>query len=115
MTDATLVWDERALLGEAPLWDEREQCLHWVDVDAYTLHTLWPASGERSSTTHDARISSVGLRETCSFGGRDLDTLQVTSARTGLGPAALARKPHAGSLFSIDAGVRGRPAFRFAG
>jgi sugar lactone lactonase YvrE len=287
MTDATLVWDERALLGEAPLWDEREQCLYWVDVDAYTLHTLWPASGERSSTTHDARISSVGLRETgglvvahdrsfsvlengrlaplaadvgppgprmndgacdpagrywagtvapeaapgtgvlyrlepsgaaapvvegigcsngidwsldagtmyyvdslangldafdydagtgalsnrrriveipadeglpdgltvdsegtiwlalwggwavrrydpggelllevklpvsqvssCSFGGRDLDTLYVTSARTGLEPAALAREPHAGSLFGLNAGVRGRPAFRFAG
>jgi sugar lactone lactonase YvrE len=287
MTDATLVWDERALLGEGPLWDEREQCLHWVDVDACTLHTLWPATEKRASATYDARISSVGLRESgglvvahdrsfslleegslvpyapnvgplgprmndgacdpagrywagtvapgnapgtgvlyrleptgaaapvvdgigvsngidwsldagtmyyvdshahgidafdfdeqtgalsnrrrvaeiapgdgvpdgltvdsegtiwcaiwggwavrrynpdgellleltlpvsqvssCVFGGRDLDTLYVTSARTGLDPAALAREPHAGSLFSVDVGVRGRPAFRFAG
>jgi len=61
--DATLVWDERALLGEGPLWDEREQCLHWVDVERCTLHTLRPGTGERTSTRYDARISSVGLRE----------------------------------------------------
>jgi sugar lactone lactonase YvrE len=61
--DATLVWDERALLGEGPLWDEREQRLHWVDVDRCTLHTLRPGTGERTSTRYDARISSVGLRE----------------------------------------------------
>ena len=59
MNEATLTWDERALLGEGPLWDEREQCLHWVDVDACTLHTLWPATEKRASAVYDARISSV--------------------------------------------------------
>jgi sugar lactone lactonase YvrE len=64
---ATLVWDERALLGEGPLWDDREQCLYWVDIDGCTLHTLWPATGERTSTTYSTRISSVGLRERGGF------------------------------------------------
>jgi sugar lactone lactonase YvrE len=63
MAEPTLVWDERALLGEGPLWDEREQRLLWVDVEGRTLHTLEPASGERRSERYDARISSVGLRE----------------------------------------------------
>jgi len=61
--EASLVWDELALLGEGPLWDAREQCLHWVDVDGCTLHTLSPGTDERPSTRYDARISSVGLRE----------------------------------------------------
>jgi sugar lactone lactonase YvrE len=33
--------------------------------------------------------------------------LFVTTARTGLDAAALAREPQAGSLFAIDPGVRG--------
>jgi sugar lactone lactonase YvrE len=57
----------------------------------------------------------VSQVSSCIFGGADLETLYVTSARTELSEDALAREPHAGSLFSFDAGVRGRPAFRFAG
>jgi sugar lactone lactonase YvrE len=43
----------------------------------------------------------------CAFGGVNLDWLFVTTARTGLDAAALAREPQAGSLFAIDVGVRG--------
>jgi sugar lactone lactonase YvrE len=60
---ATLVWDERALLGEGPLWDEREQCLYWVDVDGFALHTYRPGDDGRETERFAARISSVALRE----------------------------------------------------
>jgi sugar lactone lactonase YvrE len=63
VAEATLVWDERALLGEGPIWDDRVERLLWVDVDGRTLHTLDPRSGERRSERVDARISSVALRE----------------------------------------------------
>ena len=38
----------------------------------------------------------------CCFGGPDLRTLFITSARDGLDPAQLAREPQAGALFSIE-------------
>jgi sugar lactone lactonase YvrE len=42
-----------------------------------------------------------------SFGGADLGTLYVTSARMRLDDAALAREPLAGSVFALDVGVGG--------
>lgn len=43
------------------------------------------------------------------FGGSDLSTAYVTSARTGLSDAELAEQPLAGALFAFDAPVAGRP------
>jgi sugar lactone lactonase YvrE len=52
---------------------------------------------------------------TCMFGGPDLATLYVTSARMDLSEDALAAQPRAGGVFAIDAGVRGLAEPRFAG
>ena len=52
---------------------------------------------------------------TCMFGGSDLATLYVTSARMDLSEAALAAQPQAGGVFALDPGVRGLPEPRFAG
>lgn len=49
------------------------------------------------------------------FGGADLGTLYITSARTGLSDGDLAEQPLAGGLFAYDAGVKGMPEPRFAG
>ena len=46
---------------------------------------------------------------TCMFGGPDLTTLYVTSARMDLEGDALASQPRAGGVFAFDAGVRGLP------
>jgi L-arabinonolactonase len=53
----------------------------------------------------------------CTFGGPDLDRLYITTARQlrHITQAELALQPLAGSLFSIDVGVRGMPEPRFAG
>lgn len=50
---------------------------------------------------------------TCMFGGQDLATLYVTSARMDLSEAALATQPQAGGLFALQPGVRGLPEPRF--
>ena len=50
---------------------------------------------------------------TCMFGGQDLATLYVTSARMDLSEAALATQPHAGGLYALQPGVRGLPEPRF--
>ncbi len=51
----------------------------------------------------------------CAFGGKNLDTLFVTSARRDLNESALREQPAAGSILAIDVGVRGLPEPRYAG
>ena len=57
----------------------------------------------------------VSQPTSCAFGGPDLDTLFVTTARQGLSPEALAAEPHAGALLALDVGVRGLREPLFAG
>jgi sugar lactone lactonase YvrE len=51
----------------------------------------------------------------CAFGGRDLRTLFVTSARQRREPGELARLPLSGGLFAMPVDVPGLPEPRFAG
>ena len=51
----------------------------------------------------------------CAFGGADLRTLYITSARTGLTPEQLAAEPLAGALFAVDISTPGLPAHLFGG
>jgi len=51
----------------------------------------------------------------CAFGGPDLATLFVTSARQGMDEAQLRTQPWAGDVLAFEPGVRGLPAARFAG
>ncbi len=47
------------------------------------------------------------------FGGADLKTLYVTSARTGRSDDELRAYPHSGSLFTMLVGVPGLPEYKF--
>ncbi|SEQ24681.1 transcriptional regulator, IclR family [Faunimonas pinastri] len=51
----------------------------------------------------------------CVFGGPDMTTLFVTSARIRLSAAQLAEAPLSGSVFAIDTGIRGLAGQEFAG
>ena len=51
----------------------------------------------------------------CAFGGPDLRTLFVTSARIRLSAAQLADAPLSGSVFAIETGVRGLPEPAYEG
>lgn len=72
-----------------------------------------------------ARISpagEVGLIElpcasptSCTFGGPDLRTLYVTSARFGMSAADLLRRPQEGGLFAVSLAIEGWPSHQFAG
>jgi len=65
--------------------------------------------------TVDTRLELPVTNPTsCCFGGTDLRTLFVTSARFGLTSCELAANPHEGALLALDAGVPGRPANRIA-
>jgi sugar lactone lactonase YvrE len=45
----------------------------------------------------------------CCFGGKDLDTLYITTARSGLSEARLEEFPSSGGLFVYRPGVKGTP------
>lgn len=51
----------------------------------------------------------------CAFGGTDLRTLYVTSARAGRDAGELGRYPHSGGIFALRVDVPGLPSSLFAG
>jgi len=84
-----------------------------IDQEGYLWNARWGAGAV-------ARISPAGKLEevvqipaiqptACCFGGADLRTLFVTTARYGLSEAALAREPTAGGIFAIEIDVPGAP------
>ena len=82
-----------------------------VDSDGCLWNAEW-AGGRVVRYTPDGRVDRVvelpcSHVSCCAFGGAGLDTLFITTARTGLDAAAVAREPLAGALFAVDAGVRG--------
>jgi len=55
----------------------------------------------------------VSQPSSCTFGGAKWDELFITTARSGLSPAALEGEPHAGGIFCVRPGVCGSPAHLF--
>jgi sugar lactone lactonase YvrE len=51
----------------------------------------------------------------CAFGGEDLGTLFITTARQELSDDQLADEPHAGAVFAVRPGVTGLRAHEYAG
>ena len=51
----------------------------------------------------------------CTFGGRNLDTLYITTARWDMSEEELSKTTFAGSLFAANPGVKGLPDKRFRG
>jgi sugar lactone lactonase YvrE len=66
--------------------------------------------------TLEAHIGAPVTNPTsAAFGGPDLGTLYVTSARHRLSEEQLEREPLAGAVLALEPGVRGLPGNRFAG
>jgi sugar lactone lactonase YvrE len=88
------------------------------------LGRLWIAHwGGHCVTCHDPETAEELGRvvlpasqvTTCAFGGADLRTLFITTARVGLTPEQLAAQPLAGSVFAIEIDSPGVPAHLFGG
>ena len=82
-------------------------------------HTTGGREGGASRTS-DGRLDVIvpvpaSQPTKCAVGGKDLSDLYVTSAWAGLEAAARADQPHAGSLFRVRPGVRGKKINRYAG
>lgn len=85
-----------------------------VDRAGYVWSAIWDGAcilRYAPDGTIDLRIGLPVPRPTSlAFGGPDLATLYVTSARIGLSEAVLEKAPLSGALFAIEPGVQGLPA-----
>ncbi|MEL5959936.1 SMP-30/gluconolactonase/LRE family protein [Streptomyces sp. CLV115] len=86
-----------------------------VDAEGAVWAALWDGAAVRRYTPDGAldRIVPVPVRRptACAFGGRDLDDLYISTARTGL----TAPHPLSGSLLVLPGAGRGLPGTPFAG
>lgn len=57
----------RANLGECPRWDDRENYLYWVDINAFQLHRFDPRSGKDQYLQFDEEIGCFSLRQNGGF------------------------------------------------
>jgi sugar lactone lactonase YvrE len=90
-----------------------------MDAEGFLWNARWDGGGV-ARFAPDGRLDRfvtlpVSRPTSCAFGGPTLETLYVTSARTGLDEAVLAREPLAGGVFALDAGVKGLPSRRWRG
>ncbi|HEX5378578.1 MAG TPA: SMP-30/gluconolactonase/LRE family protein [Phenylobacterium sp.] len=90
-----------------------------VDAQGFLWNAQWGAARivryAPDGSIDRVVAAPVAQPSSCAFGGPDLATLYVTSARQGLSPADLAAQPLAGSLFAFEPGVTGLPLPAFAG
>jgi sugar lactone lactonase YvrE len=90
-----------------------------LDAEGGIWLAIWD-SGQlrryRPDGTLDTVVSlPVSQVSSACFGGPDLSTLYITTARQGFTEDKLLAEPHAGDIFSCTPGVAGRLPFRFAG
>jgi sugar lactone lactonase YvrE len=90
-----------------------------VDADGGVWVCLFGGAAIRRYGPDGALDAAIALPTTnptsAAFGGPDLGTLYVTTARHRLSAAQLAAEPLAGALLALTPGVRGLPGNRFAG
>lgn len=84
---ADLALGVQALLGEGPVWDDREGSLLFVDIEGERVHRFDPSSGRQSSFATGAAVGSVGLR---ADGGLVLALLDHFALSSGSGEAITA-------------------------
>ena len=87
-----------------------------------TRGDLWVAIyGQGLVVQYDARTGAI-LNQirvpapnvtNCVFGGADMDTLYITTARQHMTPLQLEQYPHAGGVFMVRLGLRGQVPYRY--
>jgi sugar lactone lactonase YvrE len=101
-------------------WSDDRRVFYYSDshaggVDAFDTN---PDTGALRRYTPDGRLDTivklpVSQVSSATFGGADLSTLYITTARESFTAADLAAEPHAGDIFACTPGVTGRPPFLF--
>jgi len=88
-----------------------------LDAEGCLWLAVW-GTGELRRYTPDGLLDTVvrlpvSQVTSAAFGGTDLGTLYITTARENFTPADLAAQPQAGDIFACIPGVTGRPPYLF--
>lgn len=82
-----------------------------IDADGNLWVAFWEGGAVRCFDDRGHLLEQIplptGLVTSCTFGGRDLATLYITTARLGLSQGQLEQEPLAGRIFSAGPGVVG--------
>lgn len=57
------IGEQRDILGENPLWDERDQCLYWVDIRRPAIRRLHAASGRVDTWPMPDLVGALALTD----------------------------------------------------
>jgi sugar lactone lactonase YvrE len=91
-----------------------------IDAEGMLWIAHWDGGAVRRWNPHTGAVISeiklpVSRPTSCVFGGKNFDTLYITSASTRLSAERLATQPLAGSLFVCRPGICGLPMDEYAG
>lgn len=90
-----------------------------IDSEGYLWNAEWDGARIVRYSPEGAVDRTIKLPVSritgCCFGDRDLKTLYVTTARTGLTSFQMDMQPFAGSLFAIATDIQGRPCGEWSG
>ena len=61
--EITCVAPTRSAIGEGAVWDDRDQCLWWVDIPAGIIYRYDPVTGENRATGFGEPVGCLAVRE----------------------------------------------------
>src|SRR6195952_4726119 len=61
------LWDAKAILGESTVWDERDGCIYWVDIEAPSINWFHLDSGRTGTWVTPTWISALAPRASGGF------------------------------------------------
>ncbi|BBF71845.1 SMP-30/gluconolactonase/LRE family protein [Sphingomonas bisphenolicum] len=61
------LWDAKAILGESTVWDDRDGCIYWVDIEAPSINWFHLDSGRTGRWDAPAWISAIAPRASGGF------------------------------------------------
>jgi sugar lactone lactonase YvrE len=73
------LWDAKAILGESTIWDDRDGCVYWVDIEAPSINWFELHSGQKGSWTPPVWVSAIaprfrgGFIASCADGFAEID------------------------------------------
>jgi sugar lactone lactonase YvrE len=77
------LWQAKAHLGESALWDERDGCIYWVDIEAPSVNWYHLQTGATDSWVPPRWISALALRQKGGFVASCADGFAYVEPRAG--------------------------------
>lgn len=78
------LWDAKAILGESTIWDERDGCIYWVDIEAPSINWLHLQSGDKGTWVPPTWVSAIAPKASGGFIASSSDGFVSVDPRQGI-------------------------------